>query len=110
MTTVTFFRFNGSILGYRAKGHAGYDDYGHDIVCAAVSALCQTCELGLERVAGAHFSLKTDEEKGLRELQMEDLNDCAATILRTLEEGLTEIAKQYPGFVRITYMERRQTS
>jgi uncharacterized protein YsxB (DUF464 family) len=33
------------------KGHANYDQYGKDIVCAGVSAIAQTAVLGLESIA-----------------------------------------------------------
>jgi uncharacterized protein YsxB (DUF464 family) len=36
------------------KGHAGYAPHGHDIVCAAVSAILQTAVLGLESVAQSY--------------------------------------------------------
>lgn len=32
-------------------GHAGYAEYGNDIVCAAVSAILQTAQLGLIKLA-----------------------------------------------------------
>ena len=34
----------------QANGHAGFDEPGKDIVCAAVSALLQALALGLERL------------------------------------------------------------
>lgn len=34
----------------QADGHAGYDEPGKDIVCAAVSALLQALALGLDRL------------------------------------------------------------
>lgn len=34
--------------GFTITGHAGYDVMGKDIVCAAVSALSQTCVISLE--------------------------------------------------------------
>ena len=39
-------------MGFTASGHSGFAERGHDIVCAAVSALTQTCELGLSDVLG----------------------------------------------------------
>ena len=33
---------DGQVIGCHMSGHAGYDDHGFDIVCAAVSALSAT--------------------------------------------------------------------
>ena len=30
---------NSDIIGFEVKGHAGSDEYGKDIVCAAISVL-----------------------------------------------------------------------
>ena len=34
---------DGKKIGFSSVGHAGYDEYGHDIVCAGVSALVINC-------------------------------------------------------------------
>ena len=55
----------GSIIGFAAQGHSGYAESGSDIVCAAVSALTQTCELGLEEVLHIVPEVTRDDESGL---------------------------------------------
>ena len=39
MLKIVFFKKNGVYFGFKETGHAGFDDEGHDIVCAAVSAM-----------------------------------------------------------------------
>ena len=39
------------VIGCHLSGHAGYDEHGFDIVCAAVSALSATAMLGLTQIA-----------------------------------------------------------
>ncbi len=41
---------DGQVIGCHLSGHAGYDEHGFDIVCAAVSALTATAMLGLTRL------------------------------------------------------------
>ena len=41
MITITVFKHQDQYRGFRSSGHAGYAERGHDIVCAAVSALVQ---------------------------------------------------------------------
>lgn len=86
------------------KGHAGYDEYGRDIVCAAVSALAETAVLGLERVAEVrifpvkkegYFYVALPEEAGEDELYK------AFVILDTTVLGLEDIARTYPAYVKL---------
>ena len=39
MITVTIFKKENQFTGIKSVGHAGYADYGQDIVCSAVSVL-----------------------------------------------------------------------
>ena len=113
MTAVTFFRDDKGLNGFRAKGHSGFAQEGEDIVCAALSALTQTAEMGLRKVAGARIRTELNEGQALLEVRLleEDAEvwRAAQIILRTLEEGILDIERQYPAFVRTTYRERRQT-
>lgn len=51
------------------KGHAGSGEPGHDLICAAVSALCNTLEVNLQRLedigflAGYHAEIKPGKAK-----------------------------------------------
>jgi uncharacterized protein YsxB (DUF464 family) len=42
----------GLIRGFRISGHAGYGEYGHDILCAGISAIAQTVIGSLLDIAG----------------------------------------------------------
>lgn len=39
MTKITFFKRNGVYYGFRETGHSEFADEGHDIICAALSAM-----------------------------------------------------------------------
>ena len=41
---------DGQVVGCHMSGHAGYDEHGFDIVCAAVSALSATAMLDRKSV------------------------------------------------------------
>lgn len=115
MTEITFFQDDRGLNGFRAKGHTEYAEEGADIVCAAVSALTQTAELGIRKVAKAKPDTKLNERRALLEVHLYAEKEgsqawqAAQIILRTLEEGIKEIEQMYPAFVRITYRKRRQT-
>ena len=112
MTRVSFVFRRGFIAGFRARGHSGYAESGQDIVCAAVSAFTQTCELGLTEVAGIDPVVKRDDESGLYEVRLPRRVDRAKlrkaqVIFATLLMGLKSIESSYPEFVRVNANERR---
>lgn len=107
MTTVTFFTGASGLVGFSACGHTGYAEAGSDIVCAAVSALSQTAELGVRKVACAQAHTVLDADKALLEVYLTEQDPQAFSraqlILRTFEEGILEIERSYPAFVRTFY-------
>lgn len=96
---------DGSIVSVRAEGHAGYADPGEDIVCAAVTALVVTAQLGIKQVARHPHEGKASMGKayckllpgGTAESSMK-----AQAILETTVLGLLDIAKDYKDYVRVT--------
>ena len=76
MIQVAFFKQEGDLIGFEASGHAGYDVYGRDIVCAAVSGILLTTLGGIDEVVGVHPKVKRNDETGylhvLLPLQLEE--------------------------------------
>ncbi len=70
MIKVTFYKdSNDEYVGFRFKGHAGYAESGHDIVCAAVSALCINTMNSIEAFTKDTFKVKSDEKDGVIQLK-----------------------------------------
>lgn len=91
----------GRLSSFCAKGHAGWDDDGRDVVCAAVSALLQSAWYGLTEVA--HVEVTGTKAKGTLELSWpESARDDAAAraIVETAARSIERIAEQYPKHVR----------
>lgn len=112
MTRVSFLVAQDSIIGFHAQGHSGYAESGQDIVCAAVSALTQTAQLGLEEVLKITPEILRDDDRGVYGLELPkglepDKLAKAQIIFRTLEAGLKSIEMSYPEFVRVNAKERR---
>ncbi len=113
MTKVVFTkRADGLLVGFEASGHAGYAEYGSDIVCAAISALTQSTLIGITEVVGAKVRHKVNEETGYLSVGLEESDDFKSIqksqiLLETLKMTLTEISKDYPGTIRIIIRERR---
>ncbi len=56
MIQVTVFRNrNEKYIGFDCKGHAGYANYGEDVICAGVSALVINTVNAISRYAGGVF-------------------------------------------------------
>lgn len=105
MIKVTIARSStGLFTGLKITGHAGYADFGEDIVCAGASALAETSVLGLVKVAGinpvvasksGYFSLKFPDNMPESSLEK------ALCIVETLCLGLEDMAKSYPSHIRV---------
>ncbi len=114
MTTVTvFWGADGRLAGFRTQGHAGQAPHGSDIVCSAISALTQTAVNALESVA--EVPVRPAVADGLLEVMLpRDLSkaqrDTGDIILRTIVQGLTDIASSYPAYARVVYKEWRNPS
>lgn len=82
------------------QGHAGYADYGHDIVCASISTACIMSANLIERL-----NLKTDIidlqcEEGYFRLEVKTSNFVADTVIENLIATLDELQKQYPKYIK----------
>ncbi len=99
-------------IGFEASGHAGYDAYGRDIVCAAVSAILQTALEGIQKVVGVQPRVYRRDRKGYLQVQLPlslpeaQLHD-ASLLIRTAHSGLLCIAEQYPDCVRLNVRTKR---
>jgi uncharacterized protein YsxB (DUF464 family) len=90
----------GNIVRYRVKGHAGFDEYGKDIVCSAVSAVIQSNILGLSEVAGIDIGYTASPRHLVcripRTMNADKKNE-ARVLLETMYATLRNIAYNYPG-------------
>ncbi|MDP9750591.1 uncharacterized protein YsxB (DUF464 family) [Thermoanaerobacter pentosaceus] len=98
----------GDIYKFNINGHAGFDEYGKDIICAAVSAISQTAVLGIEALKTV--KIKKEIESGKLQVEIVDKgmpeDDLRLkAILETMVLGLKDIETDYPEYVRV--MDRR---
>lgn len=78
-----------------AKGHAGYDESGRDIVCAAVSALVYALVGALEEDGRLESSVL---QAGLA--VVEGKGECGREFAMT-GQGLRLLARQYPEYISV---------
>jgi uncharacterized protein YsxB (DUF464 family) len=92
------------IVGFEVSGHANYAEYGQDIVCAAVSALCIAIANGLERHCRAPVSIETSDGymRVVSELtERGEIDNSSGVLYDTLVDALRGISEQYPGRISI---------
>lgn len=97
MIQVTKKMAGGQIIGYSYDGHAGYAEYGQDIICSAVTAQLMMTYNGLETVLGIPLDLDMDSEGGYFAFRLKDPQDAsrAQVLMATLELGLQAIHQQH---------------
>lgn len=100
MTRITY---NPQQMMIKAEGHAGYAEYGKDIVCAGVSALMQTLrpallELGIRNTM---HMITTGESRIEVKAEPEWQRYPCLVVFETVLAGLKEIARAYPDYVSI---------
>lgn len=100
MLRVELLRDGTTVIGFRVRGHAGWDEWGKDVVCAGVSAACHMALAGLADVLGEVVDL----EKGNGYMMVKVTAHAAAlpevkAILRAFELEIKAIQRSYPGNV-----------
>ena len=94
MTEIEILRKNGRIISYKAVGHAEYDEYGSDIVCAALSTALQFPLAGFQDVLEIYPRFEISSEGLLSvELAGMDLKGKEREV-HTLLESMMVIVRQ----------------
>ena len=87
-----------SFKGLRILGHAGYEQYGKDIVCAGVSALVVNLVNAIEQL--------TDEAQGLIEFKFcRQAGHDATLLMQACIMGLEAIQQEHSDYIRLLFKE-----
>ena len=62
MTTVIFYKANGTYYGFKEQGHTGYAESGEDILCAALSSMTMLIINAVEVSYATKVDYKVDPE------------------------------------------------
>lgn len=100
-----------NIKGYEVFGHAEYDEYGKDIVCAAISILAQTTLMSIVDICGVKeedIQYSIEEQTGyLRVILKEGLDSKefknSQIVLKTFELGVKATVENYSKYVTLKY-------
>ena len=81
------------------KGHAKYDEYGKDIVCASISSIVITTINALLRID--QDSIKYQESDGLINIQVLKHSDVIDKLIINMIELLKDLQRQYRKNIKI---------
>ena len=94
------------ITAVTITGHAGFDDYGHDIVCASVSTLVISTINALEDYVGLNANVEINDD--LTSFSVTAIDEYtsiqAQTLMHSLEMGISALSEEY-GFIKVEMVE-----
>ena len=88
---------DGAVMGIHAEGHAGSGPYGHDLVCAAVSAILVG---GFNALEGDQYRFETKSGLG-SVVCLAKPNPRDQIVLETIVTQLASVAESYPDNVKL---------
>lgn len=105
MIQVTVWTENDKYVGLDIHGHAGYDEYGYDIVCSAVSVLSINLANSIEAFTENLFTCEMEEGDYHFRL-IEEVGEDARLLLKSCVLGLQSIEQEYGSeYVKISMQE-----
>ena len=82
--------------GIEIKGHAGYGEYGQDIICAAVSSLALNMANSVEEFTEDHFEGSVSDDGGYFSFSFPDeISPESQLLVKSLILGLQNIQRDY---------------
>ncbi len=103
MIKVSVTKKNQQIQEVSIQGHAMYDDFGKDIVCAAVSSCMITTVNGILEI-DKDWILAKQDSKGVL-IQVQNSSDVCQSLLANMISLLEELHDQYPKNLKIISKE-----
>lgn len=106
MIQAVFVKKRGTLSGFTIRGHAGFADFGNDIVCASVSSAVQlSANLITEGFKAPAKVTVLEDEISLRLPDTQE-NFSACAVLDSLLQHIGFLAEDFPGTIQITFSEK----
>ena len=90
---------NAEIKKVTMSGHAMYDDYGKDIVCAAASSIATTTINGVLALNKESLSYEVSD-KGLT-IEVVNTDNVTQTLINNMVNLLRDLEEQYPTNIEV---------
>jgi len=99
MIKIKISKKNRDINNITISGHAMYDDYGKDIVCASVSSIVTTTVNGILRINEQSISYKQSE--GFVEINILNKDEVTKKLVINMLDLFKELKQNYPKNIKI---------
>lgn len=104
MIHADFLKSEDTLMGFSISGHAGYDDYGHDIVCASVSSAVQLTVNGVTEILKLKAEVAVEDNLIKMMLSQKNAHKAQA-FLQALLLHLNLLAEDYEGTIQVNLSE-----
>lgn len=106
MIYVTIFTDSKTYCGFHMLGHAGYAEYGQDIICAGVSALAINTINSIETFTDDEIEVLAEEETGLLQLSfVNGISQESQLLMKSFVLGIEGISKENSSYIKIVFQE-----
>lgn len=105
MITITFFKRGDYLIGFDSTGHAGYADYGEDIVCAAVSGILYAVANTLSDMDVNAYIEESDNRLRVKIVDLSHQDPAVQSVLKVAWLGADGIKQEYGKFLNIKSKE-----
>lgn len=97
---------NQTVIGFRIRGHAGYDKYDRDIICAAVSAVVTSTINSIEVHSLTQYVCEQAASGLIQFKFVEQPDEIGTVLMHTLEMALVGIQESYGNkYLQVHYKE-----
>lgn len=83
----------------KIRGHAGYAEQGHDIVCAGVTALTQALIKSVQELT--EDEIEYILESGIADIELRNVSERSRTLIDSFFIGVNLIAEEFPEHVKV---------
>lgn len=104
MINAVFYRQDGVYKGFSVSGHAGFADFGQDIVCASVTSALQLTANGITEVLKVCADVIVLDNE-IKLLLPDTDNSCAVKFLQAFYMHLELLSKDYNGTIKLIISE-----
>ena len=110
MTKCKFQKKQGKYISLECSGHTGYGEYGSDVLCAAISAITQSCLVGLTKVLRVKPNVKKDDDSGYLKIELpnnldKDTYDKASMLMAVVYESIKDLKLGYSKYISMEVIE-----
>ena len=104
MIIAEFFGTESEIMGFKISGHAGYDEHGRDIVCAAVSSAVQLTANMITEIFGYDAEVSAEGDTVILKTTYSG-EENLQKIFKGLLLQLECISQEFEGTIKIKFTE-----